>query len=877
MKQIEMKNNFNLPRAACWLFERFLPSEEKDHILRALREVFENLWVTEGSTRAKLWFWSQLGRSLPGLIQHALIGGLIMLKSYFRIALRNFKRYKGYTFINLAGLALAMASCLLILLYIYSELSYDRYHENADRIYRVTTFLDLGNRHLDIAASNHPIGLTLQNDYPEVLASVKLRPYMGRVQAASGDKKFVEHGIFLAETSIFDVFTFPLTAGDPKTALAAPYSMVLTEETARKYFGDTDPIGKVIQLDNRLDFSVTGVMQNVPENSHFTFDVLCSFETLYQDIPDQRERWMGDFNNYTYILLQENFDYLELESRLPPLVEKNVGALMKQLGGKIELSLQPLTDIRLYSNLQGEISGTGDIQYVYIFAVCAFFILLIACFNFMNLSTARSAKRAKEIAMRKVLGSYRKQLIKQFLVESLIYSFLALFLALVLVKITLPIFQSLSGTAMNIHMADIPWLFPACIGFTIFVGIMAGGYPALFLSAFRPSLALRGALGSGVRSSRFRSFLVVTQFAISIILMIGTFVIAAQLKYMKERKLGFDKEHVVICPVRNDANGQSFPSIKAELKSHPGVMLVSASSNVPGYGARHNAFLPEEFQVDESLMFGAISVDHDFLSTLDIEVVAGRNFSPEFGADEKTSILINQTAAKRIGWDDDSAVGKTLRELDGRGIIKTVIGVVRDFHITSLHSEIEPILLENVPSRFGFLSVRIRPENISQTLGFLEKTWSKLYPSLTFDYFFLDDSFDNQYRAEERLNSLFSYFTLFAILIACLGLFGLTSFTVEQKTKEVGIRKVLGAGISGICLLLSREFIKWILIANIIAWPIAYYAMSRWLQGFAYRTNVEMGIFVLSAGLALLIALLTVSFQSIKAALADPVASLRYE
>lgn len=872
-----MNNKFKLPRTARWLFERFLPPEEKDHVLRGLGEVFENLCATTGRSQARLWFWSQLSRSVPGLIKYAVGGGLIMLKNYFRIALRNFKRYKGYTFINLAGLAFGMTSCLLILLYIHSELSYDRYHEHADSICRVTTFLDLGNRELDIATSNHPIGLTLERDYPEVLASVKLRPYLGRIQAVSGDKQFMEDDIFLAETSIFEVFTFPLTSGDPQTALASPYTLVITETTAERYFGDSEPLGKVIRLDDRWDFTVTGVMKDVPENSHFTFDMLCSFETLYEDIPQQRERWMGDIDNYTYILLQEDFDPQELESKLPPLIEKNVGTLMKRLGGRFELSLQPLTDIRLYSDLLGELSTTGNIRYIYIFSICAFFILIIACFNFMNLSTARSTKRAKEIAMRKVLGSYRKQLVKQFLVESLFYSFLALILALALVKFSLPIFRSYSGTAMNIHLTDISWLIPGCIGFMLLVGLMAGSYPALFLSAFRPAQVLKGALGSKVKHSQFRNILVVIQFTISIILMIGTFVIASQLKYMKKRNLGFNKEHVAVLPIGDNSDAQSLASIKEELRRHPGVLFVSAASNVPGYGARHNAFLPEGFQVDESLMFGSVSIDHEFLPTLGIEIAAGRNFAQEFRTDESTSVLINQTAAKRIGWSDENAVGKTIRELDGRRIKKTIIGVVRDFHITSLHQEIESIILENTPSRFGFFSIRLDAENISQTMGFLEKTWNRLFPSTSFDYFFLDDSFDSQYRAEERLTSLFSYFTLFAILIACLGLFGLTSFTVEQKTKEVGIRKVMGATISGICLLFSREFLKWILLANILAWPIAYYAMNQWLQGFAYRTNLGIGIFALSTGLALLIAIVTVSFQSIKAALANPVDSLRYE
>ena len=799
-----------------------------------------------------------------------------MLINYIKIALRNLKRHKGYTFINIAGLAIGMACCILIILYIYSELNYDRYHENADRIYRLGTNFDVGKAHAKTAVSNHPICPTLSRDYPEVLNAARIRPYMQRTLVEYKEKQFFEEKIFYADNSVFDVFSFPMIRGDHKSALVTAYSLVITEDVAKKYFADEDPIGKILRLNNDSDFTVTGIIKNVPPNSHFTFDMLCSFETLYQHNPEQRERWMGDFNNYTYLLLQENYDFRELEQKFPPLIDKHIGRILKPLGGKVEFFLQPLTSIHLHSNLVGEISGNSDIAYIYIFAAIALFILLIACINFMNLSTARSAKRAKEVGIRKVLGSYRGQLIRQFLSESITYSFLAFFIALTLVQLALPLFRSLSGTTLNFQFAEISWLIPCLIGFVFLVGLVAGSYPAFFLSAFRPVRVLKGHSKAGTANSRFRSVLVVLQFAISIVLIAGTSVIMNQLHYMKERRLGFNKEHVVVLPIMEGSIMQSIETIKKELKSHNGVVSVAASSNVPGHGtSRQNAFLPEGFELNESQMMGAISIDHNFIPTFDMEVVAGRNFSPGFVTDSSKSVLINDTAAQEFGWDDP--VGKTITELTGNGITKTVIGVVRDFHVESLHKKIEPLYIENEPSGFDYISIRIRPRNISGTMDFLRKKWKEFDSTGTFDYVFLDESFDSQYRAEERLSTIFSYFTLFAIFIACLGLFGLASFTAEQRTKEIGIRKVLGASVYGIVILLSKEFAKWVLIANIIAWPVAYYAMNKWLQDFAYRINMGVWIFILAGVLTLIIALLTVSYQAVKAALSNPVEALRYE
>jgi putative ABC transport system permease protein len=564
-----------------------------------------------------------------------------VFKNYLKIALRNLKKHRGYSFINIAGFAISMACCILIILYIYSELNYDRYHENADRIYRLGTNFDIGKMHAKAAVSNHPIGPALSRDYPEVLNAARIRPYRRRTLVEYKEKQFFEEKVFYADNSVFDVFSFPLIRGDRKSALATAYSLVITADAAKKYFVEDDPIGKTLRFNNDSDFTVTGIIKNVPQNSHFTFDMLCSFETIYQHNPAQREKWMGDFNNYTYLLLQENYDFRELEQKFPQLIDKHIGRILKLVGGKVEFFLQPLTSIHLYSDLEGEISGNSDIAFVYIFAAIALFILLIACINFINLSTARSAQRAKEVGMRKVLGSHRSQLIKQFLSESITYSFLAFLIALMLVQLALPLFRSLSGTTLSFKFDEIFWLVPYLIGFVFLIGLIAGSYPAFFLSAFRPVRVLKGRSKAGAANSRFRSVLVVLQFAISIILIVGTGVITNQLHFMKEKRLGFNKEHVVVLPIREGSIVQSIESIKEELRSHSGVVSVAASSAVPGHGAsRHNAFLPEGFELDESQMIGAISIDHNFIPTLDMELIAGRNFSPEFVADNKNSCRI---------------------------------------------------------------------------------------------------------------------------------------------------------------------------------------------------------------------------------------------
>ncbi len=799
-----------------------------------------------------------------------------MLRNYIKITLRTIKRHKAYSFINVAGLAIGMACCILIVNYIAYESSYDRFHENSDRIYRINTILEFGGRGSKLASTNHPIGDYLEDNYSEVINSAKFRRYMyDQTLVEFEEKKFFENRIYYARNSVFDVFTFPMIIGNPKTALIVPHSVVLTESYAKKYFGEEDPIGKILRLDNREDYKVTGVIRDIPGNTHFPINMLLSFESFYVSNPRLKGNWLGDFEIHTFVLLKEDYDYKELEKKLPAIVEKNLGNILKAVGGKVEYSIQPLTDIHLHSDLLNEPSGQSDIAYIYAFSAIALFILLIACINFMNLSTARSAKRAQEVGMRKVLGANKKKLVYQFLGESLILSLFAFIIAIGLAELALPMIRSLTALELSIFFTDVPLFIVASVGFVFIVGIIAGSYPAFFLSAFKPVSVLKGGVRTGPANFRIRSILVVFQFSVSVFLIIGTIVVFNQISYMKNRNLGFDKENIVYIQILDDSIQYSTEAIKRELVKIPGVVRASATSHIPSHGATHNAFVPEGFSLEESQMMGRISGDFDFLETFGIELIAGRNFSPEFSTDIKESILINETAAKKIGWDDP--IGKRISELLEKATPRTVVGVVKDFHTNSLHNPLESVLINYDPDDYSYIAVRLSPENIPRTMELLGKKWKELDPTGMFDYTFLDASLIALYRTEERLGKIFTYFSILAIFIACLGLFGLASFTAEQKTKEIGIRKVLGAPVSGIVLLLSKEFTKWVIAANIFSWPIAYFVMNKWLQNFAYRTPIGLWSFFLAAAMAIMIALITICYQSLRAALANPIDSLRYE
>ncbi|MBN1273045.1 MAG: ABC transporter permease [Candidatus Aminicenantes bacterium] len=798
-----------------------------------------------------------------------------MFKNYLKVTLNNLKKHKSFSLINILGLAIGLGCSILITSYVFHELSYDKYHKKADRIYRLCSDLKISGEHLNIPKTSPPMAEYLVQNYPEVLNAVRFRS-LGRMPVRNQNILFYENRIFFADNSVFDIFTFPLLKGDSETALKTANSAVITEEMAVKYFGSGDPIGKVLNINNEYDFTITGVLKNIPKNSHFVFDILCSFETYAQTDPRQMRNWLS-LNNYTYILLQEGIDLKFLENKLPEMIEKRVSGILKAVKSELDVYLQPITSIHLHSNLMQEISGNSSIVYVYIFIAISVFILAIACINYMNLSTARSANRAKEVGLRKVMGANRSTIMKQFLGESIFFCLISLVFALLLVELTFPFFKSLSGIDLNIGYLEYPWIIPGLLGLAVITGFIAGAYPAFFLSSFHPVRVIKGIFKAGYGAVRFRSALVVFQFFISIFLIIGTIGIFNQLKFMKNQRLGFQKEHIVVIPISDESTLVSLQPLKEELKENGNILSVAASSHVPGQTTYVNPFIPEGFSLQDMQYMGELYIDHDFIPTLGIELAAGRNFSPELQTDIQNSIIINETAAKKLGWKDP--IGKTIADVSTSRTLKkrTVIGVVKDFHIESLHKKVIPLYIGYTTHLLDMLSVRIKPERINETISFLENKMKQFDPNRPFEYFFLDDSFDAQYRSEEQLSRIFSYFAILAIFIACLGLLGLASYAAEQKTKEIGIRKVLGASVPDIMILLSKQFTKWVLMANVLSWPIAYYSLHIWLQGFAYRTNITWSAFILSALISFGIALLTVLYQTTHAAVADPVKSLRYE
>ena len=808
-----------------------------------------------------------------------------MIKNYLKIALRNLQKYKGYSFINIAGLTIGLTVCALILLFVRDELSYDRYHENADRIYRVNFKGAIGGTFVHIAQSAPAMGPSFVREYPEVENAVRFLG-AGRVLIAREADRFYEENFRWADSTVFDVFTFPLLRGDPHTALTEPNTVVLTETTARKYFGDADPVGQTLRRDNWQDLTVTGVMRDLPPTSHFPIDFLGSMATVeYSRSP----LWVS-MSFYTYLLLPEGSAPADLQAKFPALIRKYVAPQVEQaLGQTYEEALaaglewnyylQPLTDIYLHSDgVEENLASTSNARAVSILSVVAGLILLIACINFMNLATARAANRAREVGLRKVLGSARRQLVGQFLGESILLALLTGLLAFLAIQAVLPFFDDLAGKALA-GSAGLNVLL-GLLGIALAAGLLAGFYPALFLSAFQPVAVLKGTLRSGARSPRLRSTLVVLQFAASIALMVGTGVVFTQLDFMREKDLGFTKEQVVVLPIETDEARQGFDAFRQELLRQPNVVAVAAVEQIPGRIQNINVFRPEGAPNDATYPLWSTRTSYDFPEALQLELVAGRTFSRDYATDATEAILINEAAARLMGLTPETAVGKHLAEIgnpEEGDIPFTIVGVVKDFHFQSLHEPIKPLAMSLMPDALRNIVVRIRPEQITETLAVLQRHWETYEPGHPYRYTFLDADFGRVYEKDRQLGRIFGVFAGLAVLIACLGLFGLASFIAQQRTKEIGVRKVLGASVAGIVVLLSKEFIRLVLIAFAVAAPLAYFAMNRWLDDFAYRVDIAWPIFLMAGLTALGVAVLTVSYQSIKAALTNPVKALRYE
>ena len=807
-----------------------------------------------------------------------------MFINFIKTALRNLFKHKGYSLINIFGLAIGMASCLLILLFVHNELSYDRYNEHVDRIYRVSGFFYYGGRDFDIAVAPAPMAARMLADYPEIEEATRFRQ-RGAYIVQYEDKSFKERRIVFSDPAFFKVFSIPLLKGNSETALEAPNTLVMSQKTAEKYFRDQDPLGKVLKLDNKDDYEVTGVFAEIPDNSHFHFDIMLSMSSLAES---KNKLWVSQ-NFQTYILLRKGADAAVLDAKLPamlekymgPQIEKFMGKSMQQLAADGDLGgnfyLQPLKDIHLHSDLLGELEGNSDIKYVYIFSAIALFILIIASINFMNLTTARSAGRAKEVGIRKVMGSQRWQLVRQFLTEAMLMSVIAMLLALLLVRLALPLFNSLAGKNMDFSTLFSSGMLGIMLLITAITGFFAGSYPAFFISAFQPVFVLKGQMRSGIKSGRLRSGLVIFQFTASIILIIGTIVVYNQLDYIQNKKLGFNKEQVLILNNAYLLRSQT-QAFKDAMLSQPQVINATISGYLPVPSNRNNTAVSPEGDMgsERTTSIQNWIVDHDYIQTLGMNIVEGRDFSREFATDDKAA-LINQATAEQFNWTEP--VGKTLgRIVSNKGDIElyTVIGVIENFHFESLRDNIGPLVMFLGESN-GAISFRIKTEDVSGFIRILESKWGEFLPNQPFEYSFLDERFDRMYQAEQRIGKIFGVFAALAVLIGCLGLFGLAAFTAEQRTKEIGIRKVLGASVPNITRLLLREFVLLVGAANLIAWPIAYFVMRRWLQDFAYRISPNVWIFLAAGAATLLVSMLTVSFQAIKAALADPIRSLRYE
>jgi len=807
-----------------------------------------------------------------------------MFRNYITIALRNIRKYKGFSLINISGLAIGIASCLLILLFVQSELSYDRFHKKAERIYRVGFTFHVGTNQFDAALGPCPLATALVDDFPEVQSAARIFARQSRggdVFVRFGDKRFKENKFLWADPELLDILTIPFINGSPEEALAQPNSVVLTAAVAAKYFGQEDPIGKMMELGDGSLYMVNGVTESWPEHSHFHFDFLASFSSL----PKSKDLDFYDTAVFTYILLRENASIDELESKLPefsgkcmaPIIEKIMAVPYEEFlesGNFIGFMTQPLRDIHLRSKWGNELEPQGSFNTVIIFSAIAMLILIVACINFINLTTAQSTKRANEVGVRKVVGSSRAQLVRQFLSESIFLSFLSFLLALIFVELALPVFNNLVGKKFSSsHIFDWSFLLFLLIG-ALFIGMAAGSYPAFLMASFRPVSVLKGKIQSSMRGRRFRDALVIFQFCASIILLIGTAVIYTQLHYIRNKELGFDKEHVVVIQ-RAEKLGSQQVAFKNQLYQNPDVLSVAFTDSLPQMLLEAKVFQKEGEGSQENNTLITITADYDLLETYGLKMIEGRYFERERSTDS-TAVVLNETAIKALDIQDPLEKRLVLVGLKRKPV--DIIGIINDFHMESLHTKIGPTAVILVGARPSvLLSVRVHPGDLPKTLGFLEDKWREFTNNQPFEYVFFDDQFDMLYKAEIQAGKVITVFACLAVFIACLGLLGLASFTASQRTKEIGIRKVLGATTSGILVLLNKDFVKRVLVANLIAWPLAYYAMNKWLQNFAYRIRINIWMFLASAVIALLIALFTVSYQTIRAARGNPVDSLRYE
>jgi putative ABC transport system permease protein len=789
-----------------------------------------------------------------------------MLKNLIKTAMRHILKHLGYSALNILGLSLGISSALFLIIYVADEVSYDRYHVNADRIYRVSSRITEPDDQFTWNVAQIPFGPQVVQDYPEVKSFVRFIN-MPRALFKYEDKEFNEGNFFYADSTLFDIFTYKVLKGDVKSALVEPKKIILTKKIAEKYFGSADPIGKMLTTGDNA-FEVTAVIEDCPTNSHFRFDAIAARNNL----PKQLGSW-GNFGVFTYLLFPDNLNVNDFEKKMQAMY----GAYMEPIFGpvkiKIEYILEPITRIHLYSTNPGEPEPTGSMTFVYVFSLVALFLILIAAMNYMNLATARSSSRAREVGLRKVVGSRRSSLVLQFLTESIVFTVISLLISIIIIVILMPKFNLLAGKSFDLHVLYTPVVLLSMLGVILVVGIFGGSYPAFFLSRFSPVTVLKGEVTHGSAGSLFRKILVVLQFTVSVIMIICTLVVFRQLNYLKNMDQGFDQKNVLSLEL-NDGMARKYPSLKQLLLENPNIKLVGSTSTPVGVGSGK---LLMNVETDQGMVSKGVNIavaDHDFVETLGIKMKEGRDFQQDMPSDTLTGVIVNETFVRRMGWTEP--IGKKVELGDANTLRARVVGVMYDYHQTGMYNEIETLLLAYRPIN-NIVYVKLSENDIKGSINYIETKWKEIFPDQPFVYTFLTDEFDNQFEADEKRGLIFTLFTILAILIACLGLFGLASYTVEQRTKEIGIRKVFGAGEGTILKLISKEFIILVTFSIVIAFPVAYYLMSKFLEDYVYKVNIGLTLFIVAAFATIAITFITVSYKAYQAAIMNPVDSIKTE
>jgi len=864
-----------------WLLRIVLHSSEEQYVEGDLEETFHELIQAYGHRKAANWYRSQVIRSVPLLLFRSSIWGIVMGKNYLIIALRNLKKSLGFASINITGLAVGLACTLMIGLFAVDELSYDRHHENADQIVRLIRTSRFSGTEESSPVTAGPFGPMFTSGFPELENFFRLQKRRSGVDVEAGEKTWTEMSFYDADASILDILSIRMTSPSDGNALTLAYHLMLSEQTARRMFGGIDPTGDVVRVQGK-DYVIDGVFEDFPETSHFKPDVLASFETLIQERPNQISH-MGNNFFYTYFLLAPNALAQDAQAKFNGAIEATAGP---EVAALIDFSLQPLTDIHLTSHYNYELEANGSVEALLVLGIIALFILTLAVVNFVNLSTARSAARAREVGVRKAVGAHRQQIVTQFLGETLLLSTFALLVSIVLVDMASPVFEQLSGRHLGLKLLYTWPVLLGLAGFTLLVGLAAGLYPAAVLSKYRPATVLKGGSvrASDSGSPLFRKGLVVFQFSVSMILIIGTLMVNNQLEYLQSRPLGFDSEQVLVTRLRTPAMKNTGRSIMDQFEQVSGVSGITASSSLLGNGAGGVLFIPEGVERgEEGLAMATLHVDTDFLSVLDVELVAGRDFSEDRLADMDDAYIINRQAAEQMGWGVADAVGKSLiwpTSLDGstpNAREGTIVGVVEDFHFTSLHKLVEPLVIVPADGMPSYMLTKMTSSDVSSTMVELEEAWSALLPQTAFDSFFLDDHFGNLYTEEERSARMFGVFSLLAVILAGLGLLGLASYTTTRRTREIGIRKVMGATSASIVQMLASEFSILIGVAFVLSVPISYLIMDGWLSNFPYRTEQSFWVFAIAGLLTLALSLLTVGYHSLRAAFSNPISTLHHD